>query len=268
MSVRGATVLLAGLVAVLAAPPAAAGAAASPGAGPPLAAAGVSEHLGAALPLDLSFRDEQGRAVRLGDYFRDRPVVLVLGYYRCRMLCGLVIDGAAAALRGLGARPQLVSVSVDPRDDPASAARRQAGALASLGWPASRWPFLTGGEREVRALADAVGFDYRYDPDTDQYSHPALLTVATPGGRISSYLYGISFDGADLSAALAGARAGRLRETRQPLLLRCFHYVPSLRRYAGSITAFLRIGGVLILVAMGLGLLALRRTEAARRGGS
>jgi protein SCO1/2 len=232
----------------------------------PLEAAAVREHVGAALPLELPFRDEQGRAVRLGDYFGERPVVLVLGYYHCRMLCGLVLDGAAAALRDAPASTQVVSVSIDPRDSAASAARRQAGLLAALGWPAARWPFLTGAPDAVRALAEAVGFDYRYDPDTDQYAHAALLTVATPDGRISSYLYGVSFDSAQLSAALSSAAAGSLRETRQPLLLRCFHYVPSLRRYAGPITAFLRIGALVVVLAMVIGIPALLRSQAARRG--
>ena len=241
----------------------------------PLAGAGVEEHVGVHLPTGLVLRDRHGEAVRLDDWLADaagRPIVLTLAYFHCRMLCGRVLGGEARVIRKAGLEPgrdlRLLTVSIDPRDDAKSAAKRRDVVLASLEkTPSSTvWPFWTGEEQTVARLADRVGFRYQFDPKSGQYAHPAVIIVLTPDGRVSSYLYGIDFAAADLRTAVALARDGGTGASTPAILLRCFQYIPALRRYAGAIALFLRIGAALSLVAFGFAVWMLvrrrRRSEA------
>ncbi len=234
--------------------------------GAPLAAATIVERLHAQLPLAAPLRDAQGRTRTLGEVLQDRPALLVLGYYHCSMLCGLVLEGTARALAELerdarGSVPgyAVVAVSIDPRDDPASALERQRGVLARVGWTAQRWPFLVGTADDVSALAAAAGFGYRYDAGTDQYAHAAALVVLAPGGRVSSYLYGVDFDPREIGAALRDAELGAVRSPLRRFLLRCFHYVPALRRHGDAIAWSLRATALATLCALAVWLVRLVR---------
>jgi protein SCO1/2 len=237
----------------------------------PLASARVDERLGASLPLDVPLRDQGGRVVLLGDVLDGNPTLLLFGYFHCEMLCGLVFSGAAEALSalerdGLEVPPyRVISLSIDPRDGPEAARARRAALISSLGWSDARWPFLTGEDGAARAVAAAVGFQYQYDPSTLQYAHPAVITVVSPKGRVSSYLYGIDFDARDIARALEDARDERTRSPIARVLLRCFHYVPALRQYADDIARYFHLGGFVIVAAMLAGFLYLRRIEV-RRG--
>lgn len=218
----------------------------------PLAAAGVEERPGALLPLDLAFTREDGSAVRLGEAFRDgRPVVLTLAYYGCDMLCPMVLRDARELARGSALRPgtdyRLLTVSIDPRDGPADAARARRALLAPDA--AGGWEFWTGGAAEVSALAERVGFRYGYDPRGDRFAHAALLTVLTPGGRVSGYLYGVGVPPERFEAALAAAAGGEAGSSFERVLMRCFHYVPALRAHASLLAGFFRGGGALVLLA-------------------
>src|SRR4051794_752 len=62
---------------------------------------GIEQHLDAQVPLDLTFRDEAGREVKLAEYFGKRPVVLSMVYYECPMLCGEVLNGQASVFSAL-----------------------------------------------------------------------------------------------------------------------------------------------------------------------
>jgi protein SCO1/2 len=235
------------------------------------AAADLDERLGARLPAALSFTDGSGRRVRLGDAFTDgKPVVLVLAYYRCPMLCDLVLRGAGDALAGVGlvfGRDfRALTVSFDPRDRPEAAARKQETLLQALGRPdaAPAWPFLVGEAAAVRALADAVGFRYGYDASTDQFAHPACLIVLTPDGRIARYLYGIRFRPVDLRLALDEAARGRIGGIVDRVLLTCFRWDPASRRYGVYVRGVLRGGATLMLLVTGGALALLWRRE--RRG--
>jgi protein SCO1/2 len=238
---------------------AAALAGAPPAAAPPLQQARVEEHLGATLPLDLTFRDADGRSVRLRDVVTGGPpVVLVLAWFRCPMLCGLVLDATARALHTLDANPTVpharaVTVSIDPSDRPPAAHAMQARLLAARGRPGDTadWPFLVGDEPAIRALADAVGFRYARDPASGNFAHPAVVVVLTPAGRVASYVYGTDVPSAILAGALARAAGGRTTSPVDRILLRCFHYVPALRRWAGLVGGVLRVGGLLTLLALG-----------------
>jgi protein SCO1/2 len=191
-----------------------------------------------------------------------RPVLLILAYFNCRTLCNLVLQGTARALSGLepsaGVDYRVVAVSIDPRDSPLDARQKR----EEIG--AAEWSFLVGGEGEIRELAESLGFGYRYDEATDQFSHPAVIFALTPAGGISSYIYGIGPEPAEVEAALAEAAVGGTRTTVQRILLRCYHYIPALRRYGGAVRWGLRAGGTLTLLGFGTLLVRLIRRVSRR----
>ena len=238
----------------------------------------IEENLGARVPSDLVFTDAAGKRVRLGDLFDGaRPVVLVLAYYRCPMLCDLVLGGISRALRELrwtaGREYRGITVSIDPKDRPAAAGLKQTKVLQAVGQTgpeaAAGWPFLVGDEASIHALAGAVGFRYVYDPRSEQFAHPAVAIVLTPDGRVSRYLYGVSFRLLDLRLALTEAARGRVGTIVDRLLLTCFRYDPSARRYGFYVSAVLKGGASLSLLALGLFLVSVWRRDArrARSGG-
>jgi protein SCO1/2 len=232
----------------------------------------LEEQLGRRLPLDLTFTDESGRSVRLGDALGGRPAILTLAYFRCPSLCGLVLRGVGRGLGQLGFtlgdRVQALTVSIDPRDGPTEAARAQATALRDAGQPGktSGWPFLVGREPEIRALADAVGFRYAYDQATDQYAHPAAVFVVTPDGRVARVLYGVRPSALDLRLALVEAGEGRIGTIADRVLLTCYRYDPTTRRYGAAVRTFFRLGGAVVLAAVGGLVGVLARRERSRRG--
>lgn len=228
-----------------------------------LDAVDFEQKVGAAVPLDVTLTGAGGRAVSLGDLLGRRPAILMLGYYRCPMLCGMVFDEVAASLDRLsfdaGRDYSVIVVSIDPKDD-AAIARERAQALARRHEGASGWHFLTATAEASRQVAGAVGFHYAYDPETDQYAHPAGLVVLTPEGTAARYLLGLSFAPRDLRLALVEAGEGRVGGVVDQVLLRCYHYDPSTGRYGFAIMTGVRIAGILTVAALFLiVLLAARR---------
>jgi protein SCO1 len=237
----------------------------------------IDEHLGRTIDKALEFTREDGARVRLADYFSDgRPVLVVLAYYRCPMLCGLVLRGAVEGLKDLdfklGQHYRALTISIDPRDGREEAAQKQASTLSFLGEPekTAAWPFLVGGEAATQSIADALGFRFAYDPSTDQYAHPAVLFALTPDGRVSRYLYGIRFSARDLRLSLIEAGQGKTGSIVDRVLLTCYRYDPKSRRYDPYIFGFMRLGGIVILAVIAgmLGILwrgERRRRDKARR---
>jgi protein SCO1/2 len=246
---------------------------------PAVVSADVEEHLGARLDGNLSFKDSEGRQVRLAEVFAgDKPVLLVLAYYHCPMLCGLVLRGAAQGFADLGWTPgreyRVLTVSFDPRDTTEAAREKRQSTLAGLGRPAGspgEWPFLTGDEASIRSLADTLGFRFAYDARVDAYAHPAAIFALTPDGRVSRYLYGVDFPARDLRLALTEAGEGRSGSIVDRVLLTCYRFDPASRRFGPYITGFMRLGGAFILITVAglLGALAVaerRRRARASRG--
>ena len=218
----------------------------------------IAQKLGTQIPLDLQFRDEQGKVVRLSKFFNHgRPVLLNFVYYRCPMLCPMVLEGTATALTELkfdiGREFDVVTVSIDPRDKAADAARlkdkyiRHYGRLDS----APGWHFLTAHETSIKQLASTVGFQYAYDSRTDQFAHGAALLVLTPDGRTSRYFYGFEFKPRDLRLAIVEASAGKVGSVTDQLLLLCFHYDPVTGKYSRNAMMFARAGGLATVLALG-----------------
>ena len=213
---------------------------------------GVDERLGAQLPLDLAFRDERGRPVRLGDYFRDeKPVLLVLAYYDCPMLCGLVLQHAMVTLHELGwttgNQYRVLTVSFDAKDTVAGARAKQESALRALGLATEpdRWPFLVGDESSIAALTRALGFRFRRDR-TGQLAHPAVVFTLTPRGAISRYLHGLDYTTRDLKLSLLEASDGKTGTFLERLLAACYAYDPATKRYGFFVSGFMKIGSLLI----------------------
>jgi protein SCO1/2 len=218
---------------------------------------GFDQNLNAQIPLDLPFRDESGQLVRLGDYFRDRPVILVLAYYRCPMLCTQVLNGLVRALLevplDLGRDFQVVTVSFDPRETPEMAAAKKKTYLERYGRPGAEagWHFLTGDQEPITRLTQTVGFRYRYDPDHDQFAHASGIMVLTPLGKLSRYFYDISYSPRDLRLGLVEASNHQIGSAADQILLFCFHYDPVEGKYGATVMNLVRLGGVLTILAVG-----------------
>lgn len=230
--------------------------------------ADVEERLGETVPLEAPFTRADGTKVRLGELVRgDTPTILVLTWFECPMLCGLVLKGVTDAITSLGRAPgdgyRLLTVSFDPRDTVPNAVRKQESTLEALS-PRPQWPFLIGSQASIDALTNAVGFRYAWEPGSEQFAHPAVVVVLTPDGRVARYLYGIDYGPRDLRLALAEASLGHTVSTVDRVLLTCFRYDPATRRYGFAIVTFLRSGAALILVSLVVGFVWLRRRERVR----
>ena len=225
-----------------------------------------------------TFMDSDANRVELRNLVaRGKPVVLTLVYFDCPMLCSLVQKGVIKGLNesdlSLGADYYGLTVSFSPKDTAVEARLRQGGYLQTLkGAERARpgdWPYLTGTDRAIAALADSVGFRYRWDEESQQFEHPAVSMVLGPDGKISRYLYGIEFGGRDLRLAIVEASQGRVGTTLDRVILRCFKYDPASRKYHFYVMGALRIGSGMFALALAglLGVLwrrELRKKERAR----
>ena len=232
----------------------------------------VVEHLGDTIPLSLAFTDDNGNPVHLSDYFNQgKPVIMVLGYYQCPMLCNLVFNGVAEGLKQLewvpGEKFRVVTVSIDPEESPVLAAAKKENYLKSIGKPVgdSAWAFLVGPKDQSEALANALGFKYFYDAKRDQYAHPAVVFVLTDKGKISRYLYGVEFKEQDLRLSLLEASKGGIGNTLDRIVLYCFHYDPDEGSYAVVAGNVMKLGGLVTVVVIGVFLLLLWMGERRRR---
>jgi protein SCO1/2 len=218
---------------------------------------GIDQRLGAELPLELGFRDESGRAIRLGDLVKDKPVVLSLVYYECPMLCTEVLNGLLRSLRALsfdvGREFEVITVSFDPAETPELARARKKEYLARYDRPgaASGWHFLTGEEESIGALTRAVGFRYLYLPERDEFAHASGIMLLTPAGRVSRYFYGIDYATRDLRLGLVEASSHRIGSAVDQILLYCFHYDPTTGKYGVVILNVLRLAGLATVAALG-----------------
>ena len=234
---------------------------------PTLQNVGIEQRLDAQVPPDLAFRDETGRAVKLGDYFGKKPLILDLVYYNCPMLCGESLAGLTGALRlvkfDAGDQFDVVIVSFDPRETPEMAAAKKADYIKRYGRPntASGWHFLTGSAQSIDALTKAVGFQYQYDSRLNQFAHATAIMVLTPQGRISRYFYGVDFPPKDLRMGLVEASKEKIGNAVDQVLLYCYHYDPSTGKYGAVIVNILRLAAAATILILGGFLLIMLRLE-------
>lgn len=228
---------------------------------------GIDQKLDAQLPLDLKFKNEKGETVRLGEYFKDKPVILNLVYFRCPMLCTQVLNGTLRSSQALkfqmGEDYEVVSVSIDPSDTPEMAAAKKKTYVASYRRPGAEegWHFLTGDKEAIEKLARTVGFRYYYDEKSNQYAHASGIFIVTPQGRVSRVLYGIEYHPSDLRLALVEGSENKIGTPVDAFLLMCYHYDPATGKYGFVIHNLLRVLGIATLIAIGSFLFVMFRRE-------
>jgi protein SCO1/2 len=222
-----------------------------------LSKVGIDQHLNQQLPLDLHFKDEYGKDVRLGDYFGKKPAILSLVYYRCPMLCSEVLNGMASSLGVLkfdaGKEFDIITVSIDPTETPADAAKSKAVFMKRYQRPtaAQGWHFLTGAQEQIDQITKAVGFRYVYDPRIKQYAHASGIQVVTPEGKLSRYFYGIEYSPKDLRLGLIEASQNHIGNVVDQLVLYCYHYDPETGHYGAIAMRVMRLGGLLTMLVLG-----------------
>jgi protein SCO1/2 len=232
----------------------------------------VVEHLGQSIPLYLEFIDDAGDTIQLRNYFNQgKPVLLTLAYYRCPMLCGLVLKGLTKGVTELAYLPgqefNMVTVSINPAESYTLAAAKKKNHLAAMEKkvPEDGWIFLTGKEENSKKLAAALGFKYYYVQERNEYAHPAVSFILTESGIISRYLYGIEYRESDLRLALLEASEGKIGSTLDKIILYCFHYDPNAGGYVLFAGNLMRIGGVIIVLVLGTTLAIFWRKEVKKR---
>jgi protein SCO1/2 len=221
---------------------------------------GIDQKLGAQVPPDLVFRDQSGREVKLGDYFgkSNRPIILTLVYYKCPMLCTMVLNDLVRTMNGLSALTagkdyDVLTVSFDATETPELAAKKRARYLHEYGkrGELGGWHFLVGDEDSIKKLTDVVGFRYAWDPKFEQYAHASGLMILTPDGKISRYFYGLDYSVRDVRLTLVEASQNKIGSAVEQVMLYCFHYDPSTGKYSLAITNILKVAAALTLVALG-----------------
>jgi protein SCO1 len=229
---------------------------------------GIDQKLNEQLPLDLPLVDENGRNVKLGDYFGKKPVVLSLVYYQCPMLCNQILNGMVTAFKVMAFKPgedfEVVTVSFDPRETPALASAKKSTYVNYLpeGRRASAnagWHFLTANEASIKQLTDTVGFRYHWDDATNQFAHASGIFVSTPQGKLARYLYGIEYAPRDLRLGLIEAADNKIGSPVDQLLLYCYHYDPATGKYGARVMRLMQLGGVATLIGVVAMLFAMRR---------
>ena len=230
---------------------------------------GFAPQLNGQMPLDLAFRDETGRSVQFREYFGQKPVVLALVYYGCPMLCNQVEQGVVGTLRMLSFNPgreyEVVFVSFDPRETPDMAAQKKVSAMSHFRRPetASGWHFLTGSKESIEALTKGANFRYSFDEKSSLFAHASGIMLLTPDGRISRYFYGVEYPSRDVRLGLVDASAGKIGTPIDRALLFCYEYDPSSARYSTSILKIMRLGAVLTVLTLIVGILVFRRRDLA-----
>lgn len=212
-------------------------------------AVGITEHLGGKVPLDLSFRDESGRAVRLSDLVNG-PTIILPVYYRCTNICNFLQQGLAAALPAVKRTPgreyRVISVSFDETETPELATRVKSTYLAALNvpFPDEGWRFLVGDAGTVRRLTDAAG--YRFFKKGHDFVHPVASFIIAGDGTVVRYLYGTTFLPKDLTLALAEAQEGKVGVTVRKMVGFCFTFDPVGKTYVFNL---LRVSATVVIMS-------------------
>ena len=235
---------------------------------PDLKDVGIHQQLNHQVPLDLQFKDDSGKTIKLGDYFgHGKPVILNLVYYQCPMLCGESLIGLSSTLRmlklNMGDDYDVVTVSFDWRETPDLAQKKKAAYVERYGRDGATfgWHFLTGDEKNVKALAGAVGFHFKWDEKTNQWAHAPAIMIVTPQGRLAQYYYGVEYPPKDVRLGLIEASQNHIGNLVDEVLLYCYHYDPRTGKYGAVITNIMRLGGVVTMVLLGGFLIVMFRRE-------
>jgi len=235
---------------------------------------GIEQKLGESLPLEAEFKDEDGKSVKLGDYFaKGRPVVLALVYFECPMLCNQVLNGMTGSMKGIsldaGKDFEVVAISFDARenDKPDLGKNKKASYLERYGRPGTEkgFHFLTGTQSSIDAVTKAAGFNYEWDEKSNQFAHASAIMIVNPDGKLSRYLYGIDYSPKDLKFGIIESADNKVGSAADQLLLYCYHYDPATGKYGFAVLSAMRMGGILTLLGLGaMGFVFWRRNKKVR----
>ena len=238
-----------------------------PGPPPILREVSIAQRLNEPIPPDIIFRDEDGKAVHLGDYFGKKPIVLSLVYFDCPALCTEVLNGELRTMKAisldLGKDFDAITVSFEPKDMPALAKAKRDVYAGQYGRPGAtrNWHFLTGEQASIDALTQAAGFHYVYDSASRQYAHAAAILVLTPHGRIARYFYGVTYPARDFRLGLVEASEGKIGTPTDHALLYCYQYDPMTGKYGLVVMNVVRAAGLLTLLVLGIFMVVMFRRE-------
>lgn len=246
------------------------------GAPPEMQGVDVTQKLGAQIPLDAAFRDDRGRDVKLAAYFDgQRPVVLVLNYFKCPQLCGLLLNHLTDRMKELDAQAgwmpskqyRVLAVSFEPLEGPQQAAAKKRSYLLELGRSeaADGLHFLTGEKVDISRLEDAIGYTKRWNPERQEWIHPSAIVLCTPRGVVSRYLGGLDYDAETLRLSLVEASEGKTGSLWDKIFLTCYVYESHSGRYVPYAMGIMRAGGAATVLVIGVTLLSLWRIDVARR---
>lgn len=236
----------------------------------------VADMRGKAIPKDIQLYNTQGEQVYIGDYFTTgKPTLFLLVYYDCPKLCEVMLNHMNKVVNDVtfdvGEDYQIIVVSFDHTNTTSMAAGKQEFLQNSYkrGLSAegeSHYLFHTTTANDARRLADAVGFDYRYIPQRKEFSHPSVMYVLTPDGRVSNYLSGIGYESRQLRVALLEASDGKIAQSLTDFFLHyCFVYDPNAGAFSAEAKQIMKVGGVLSIICVGTLLVVLRVKESVRR---
>jgi protein SCO1/2 len=250
----------------------------------------LKNKLGASVPRDLVFTTSEGRQITLGELFpgknakpnsglgaAGKPVLLTMIYYRCPVLCPTMMEKFTNGLNELdltvGTDFNVVVVSFDSTDSLQAAAREKTAQVLTYAKPTTDsvregWVYLTSLPENARALADAIGFPYRYLPDANEYSHGPVIFVLTPEGKVSRYLTGLEYPPQlvkDLKFSLMDASGGKIGNVFEQLALWCYHWNPEEGSYSLQAMRVMQLGGAVTAIALGTTIAALFVQERRRR---
>lgn len=235
---------------------------------------GIEFKIGAEIPRDLVFEDAQGRSLTTADWFDgERPVILVMAYYDCPLLCTLIHNRVQQSLNSLkwaaGGEFRVVTVSFDFRDEAEDARKKQE--LYHLGYNRDPgddgWMFLTGTTENIRALTKTVGYNYRYLPENAEFSHPSALIFLTPTGEVHNYIERLEFPSAEVKLALMEAASGEIGTIFDRVAHFCFRYDPKTGQYSPQVMNIMRVGATLGAVALAVFIGGLFWSRSRRDGG-
>ena len=238
-----------------------------PGPPPILREVSIAQRLNEPIPPDIIFRDEDGKAIHLGDYFGKKPIVLSLVYFDCPALCTEVLNGELRTMKAisldLGKDFDAITVSFEPKDTPALAKAKRDVYAGQYGRPgaARNWHFLTGEQASIDALTQAAGFHYAYDSSSRQYAHAAAILVLTPHGRIARYFYGVTYPARDFRLGLVEASEGKIGTPTDHALLYCYQYDPMTGKYGLIVMNVVRAAGLLTMLVLGIFMFVMFRRE-------
>lgn len=208
----------------------------------------IEEKMGASLDLQLEFMNDQGKKIKLADYFNNnQPVLFSIIYYSCPNLCGLHLNGLSEALKELPEdfkrKFNFVLLSMDHTEKPPLALEKKKNYVERYSLPEERTYFLTGKEENILDISRQVGFRFRWDDNQKIFAHLPVAYILTPEGKISRYLYGVTFQAQTLRLSLVEASKGKIGSIVDRVLLFCFQFDPKRGRYSWYAYNIMRAGG-------------------------